>query len=112
MESDRKVQCFGSMDICANVCDAKCHVFRKCVKAKKKIRSKLFDFHSLRRGAGVNVQDDNGYTPLHHACLRGHKEIVRLLLSVDASPCVVDKKGATPSTWPRGRGTPTLWRCF
>ncbi|CAG5054372.1 unnamed protein product [Parnassius apollo] len=53
-------------------------------------------FTSLRRGAGVNVQDDNGYTPLHHACLRGHKEIVRLLLSVDALPCVVDKKGATP----------------
>ncbi|XP_026318095.1 ankyrin repeat and SAM domain-containing protein 1A-like isoform X3 [Hyposmocoma kahamanoa] len=53
-------------------------------------------FTSLRRGAGVNVQDDNGYTPLHHACLRGHKEIVQLLLSVDASPCIVDKKGATP----------------
>ncbi|KAJ2941213.1 hypothetical protein O0L34_g10448 [Tuta absoluta] len=53
-------------------------------------------FTSLRRGAGVNVQDDNGYTPLHHACLRSHKEIVQLLLSVDASPCVLDKKGANP----------------
>ncbi|XP_060806287.1 uncharacterized protein LOC106140771 isoform X2 [Amyelois transitella] len=53
-------------------------------------------FTSLRRGAGVNVQDDNGYTPLHHACLHGRKEIVRLLLAADASPCVVDKKGATP----------------
>ncbi|KAL4713431.1 hypothetical protein ACJJTC_010416 [Scirpophaga incertulas] len=53
-------------------------------------------FTSLRRGAGVNVQDDNGYTPLHHACLNGHSDIVRILLSVDASPCVVDKKGATP----------------
>ncbi|XP_030020302.1 uncharacterized protein LOC115440138 isoform X3 [Manduca sexta] len=51
---------------------------------------------SLLRGAGVNVQDDNGYTPLHHACLYGHKEIVGLLLSVDANPCIVDKKGATP----------------
>ncbi|XP_053616556.1 ankyrin repeat and sterile alpha motif domain-containing protein 1B-like isoform X3 [Plodia interpunctella] len=53
-------------------------------------------FTSLRRGAGVNVQDDNGYTPLHHACLHGRKEIVRLLLAADASPCVVDKKAATP----------------
>ncbi|XP_063537923.1 uncharacterized protein LOC134747247 isoform X2 [Cydia strobilella] len=53
-------------------------------------------FTSLRRGAGVNVQDDNGYTPLHHACMNGHREIVHLLLKVDASPCVVDKKGATP----------------
>ncbi|XP_049878320.1 ankyrin repeat and SAM domain-containing protein 1A-like isoform X2 [Pectinophora gossypiella] len=62
----------------------------------KKLGAKIFDTDSLRRGAGVNVQDDNGYTPLHHACLRGHKEIVQLLLSVDASPCIVDKKGATP----------------
>ncbi|KAJ0172637.1 hypothetical protein K1T71_011776 [Dendrolimus kikuchii] len=53
-------------------------------------------FTSLRRGAGVNVQDINGYTPLHHACLNGHKDIVRQLLSVEASPCIVDAKGATP----------------
>ncbi|CAH0663908.1 unnamed protein product [Spodoptera exigua] len=50
----------------------------------------------LRRGAGVNVQDDNGYTPLHQACLNGHREIVRVLLSVGANPGIVDKKGATP----------------
>ncbi|KAJ8720955.1 hypothetical protein PYW08_006420 [Mythimna loreyi] len=54
------------------------------------------DPNGLRRGAGVNVQDDNGYTPLHQACLNGHKDIVRVLLSVGASPCIVDKKGATP----------------
>ncbi|XP_062528000.1 ankyrin repeat and sterile alpha motif domain-containing protein 1B isoform X6 [Bombyx mori] len=53
-------------------------------------------FTSLRRGPGPNVQDDNGYTPLHHACLNGHKDIVRVLLSLDASPCITDKKGATP----------------
>ncbi|CAH1634785.1 unnamed protein product [Spodoptera littoralis] len=53
-------------------------------------------FTSLRRGAGVNVQDDNGYTPLHQACLNGHREIVRVLLSVGANPGIVDKKGATP----------------
>ncbi|RVE53027.1 hypothetical protein evm_002325 [Chilo suppressalis] len=65
-------------------------------KILNQITKRSGPFTSLRRGAGVNVQDDNGYTPLHHACLNGHKEIVRLLLSVDASPCVVDKKGATP----------------
>ncbi|CAH0719152.1 unnamed protein product, partial [Brenthis ino] len=54
-------------------------------------------FPSLRRNAaGVNVQDDSGYTPLHHACLQGHKEIVRHLLSVDANPCITNDKGATP----------------
>ncbi|XP_041969922.1 uncharacterized protein LOC121726575 isoform X2 [Aricia agestis] len=54
-------------------------------------------FQSLvRKHAGVNVADDNGYTPLHHACLQGHKEIVRLLLAAYASPNIPDKKGATP----------------
>nr|XP_021185740.2 ankyrin repeat and sterile alpha motif domain-containing protein 1B isoform X2 [Helicoverpa armigera] len=52
--------------------------------------------NGLRRGAGVNVQDDNGYTPLHQACLNGHRDIVRVLLAAGASPCMVDKKGATP----------------
>ncbi|GIY63622.1 ankyrin repeat and SAM domain-containing protein 1A [Caerostris extrusa] len=51
---------------------------------------------SLRRGPGPNIQDNNGYTPLHHACLNGHKEIVALLLSHDASANIVDHKGCTP----------------
>ncbi|XP_045778689.1 uncharacterized protein LOC123876461 isoform X3 [Maniola jurtina] len=48
------------------------------------------------RKCGLNVQDDTGYTPLHHACLNGHTEVVRLLLSAGASPSVVDKTGASP----------------
>ncbi|XP_072945261.1 uncharacterized protein [Epargyreus clarus] len=68
----------------------------RCVeKILAQITKRSGPFTSLRR-CGVNVQDDNGYTALHHACVRGHKEIVQLLLSVNASPCVVDKKGATP----------------
>ncbi|GBP56700.1 Ankyrin repeat and SAM domain-containing protein 1A [Eumeta japonica] len=63
---------------------------------RTKFKFKSFEADSLRRGAGVNVQDSNGYTPLHHACLRGHKEIARLLLAADASPCLVDSKGASP----------------
>ncbi|KAF5302340.1 hypothetical protein FQA39_LY10379 [Lamprigera yunnana] len=51
---------------------------------------------SLRRGPGANVQDNSGYTSLHHASLNGHKEIVRLLLDHDASPNIVDTKGSTP----------------
>ncbi|KAG8201362.1 hypothetical protein JTE90_016838 [Oedothorax gibbosus] len=51
---------------------------------------------SLRRGPGPNVQDNNGYTPLHHACLNGHKDVVELLLSHEASANIVDHKGCTP----------------
>ncbi|XP_037871202.1 uncharacterized protein LOC101743013 isoform X2 [Bombyx mori] len=66
-----------------------------CIENEIMLR-KLKRRFSLRRGPGPNVQDDNGYTPLHHACLNGHKDIVRVLLSLDASPCITDKKGATP----------------
>ncbi|XP_068623156.1 uncharacterized protein [Battus philenor] len=93
-DTERTVKCCGK-NLSFNVSDVKHNFQRNWIKTKK-LTAKVFDVDSLRRGAGVNVQDDNGYTPLHHACLRGHKDIVRLLLSVDALPCVVDKKGATP----------------
>ncbi|XP_066146580.1 ankyrin repeat and SAM domain-containing protein 1A-like [Euwallacea fornicatus] len=51
---------------------------------------------SLRRGPGANVQDNSGYSSLHHASLNGHTEIVRLLLDHDASPNIVDSKGSSP----------------
>ncbi|KAH8241383.1 hypothetical protein KR032_011808 [Drosophila birchii] len=51
---------------------------------------------SLRRGTGVNVQDSGGYSALHHACLNGHEEIVRLLLAHEASPNLPDSRGSSP----------------
>ncbi|XP_058983919.1 ankyrin repeat and sterile alpha motif domain-containing protein 1B isoform X3 [Musca domestica] len=51
---------------------------------------------SFRRSPSLNAQDMNGYTPLHHACLNGHEEIVRLLLSHDAATDVPDIRGSTP----------------
>ncbi|XP_059061137.1 uncharacterized protein LOC131854026 [Achroia grisella] len=92
----KEVRCCGetiSFDMFMS--NLKFNVRRSWIQTKK-LKQITFHQDSLRKGPGVNVKDDNGYTPLHHACLHGHKEIVRLLLSVDASPCVVDKKGATP----------------
>uniref|UniRef100_A0A1I8MHD5 Uncharacterized protein n=1 Tax=Musca domestica TaxID=7370 RepID=A0A1I8MHD5_MUSDO len=51
---------------------------------------------SLRRGTGVNVQDSGGYSALHHACLNGHTDIVRLLLNHEASPNLPDMRGSSP----------------
>nr|XP_045582779.1 ankyrin repeat and sterile alpha motif domain-containing protein 1B-like isoform X3 [Procambarus clarkii] len=51
---------------------------------------------SLRRGPGANVQDNSGYTALHHAALNGHKDVVSLLLAHEASCNVQDGKGSTP----------------
>ncbi|XP_073815236.1 uncharacterized protein isoform X3 [Musca autumnalis] len=51
---------------------------------------------SFRRSPSINAQDMNGYTPLHHACLNGHEEIVRLLLAYDAATDIPDIRGSTP----------------
>ncbi|XP_066275704.1 ankyrin repeat and SAM domain-containing protein 1A-like isoform X3 [Branchiostoma lanceolatum] len=51
---------------------------------------------SLRRGTNPNCQDNTGYTPLHHAALNGHREVVALLLNYGASANLADSKGSYP----------------
>ncbi|XP_067614846.1 ankyrin repeat and sterile alpha motif domain-containing protein 1B isoform X2 [Eurosta solidaginis] len=51
---------------------------------------------SLRRGPGVNIQDSGGYSALHHACINGHSDIVKLLLNNEASPNLPDSRGSSP----------------
>ncbi|XP_035671865.1 ankyrin repeat and sterile alpha motif domain-containing protein 1B-like [Branchiostoma floridae] len=51
---------------------------------------------SLRRGTSPNCQDNTGYTPLHHAALNGHREVVALLLNYGASANLADSKGSYP----------------
>ncbi|KAM5263100.1 ankyrin repeat and SAM domain-containing protein 1A isoform 3-T3 [Ctenodactylus gundi] len=51
---------------------------------------------SMWRGPNVNCVDSTGYTPLHHAALNGHKEVVEVLLRNDALTNVADSKGCYP----------------
>ena len=44
----------------------------------------------------VNFIDECGYTALHYAALNGHKEVVGLLLSYEASCNSVDEAGSSP----------------
>ncbi len=44
----------------------------------------------------VNAPDEQGKTPLHHTCMGNHIQVVRLLLSHNASSCIVDHHGKTP----------------
>uniref|UniRef100_A0A2K5JK57 Ankyrin repeat and sterile alpha motif domain containing 1A n=1 Tax=Colobus angolensis palliatus TaxID=336983 RepID=A0A2K5JK57_COLAP len=47
-------------------------------------------------GPNVNCVDSTGYTPLHHAALNGHKDVVEVLLRNDALTNVADSKGCYP----------------
>ncbi|XP_073336961.1 ankyrin repeat and sterile alpha motif domain-containing protein 1B isoform X2 [Pagrus major] len=51
---------------------------------------------SMWKGLNVNCTDSTGYTPLHHASLNGHREVVLKLLQFEASTNVADSKGCFP----------------
>ncbi|XP_015416323.1 PREDICTED: ankyrin repeat and SAM domain-containing protein 1A, partial [Myotis davidii] len=56
----------------------------------------FFFLHSIWRGPNVNCVDSTGYTPLHHAALNGHRDVVEVLLRNDALTNVADSKGCYP----------------
>ena len=48
-------------------------------------------------GADVDMQGDLGYTALHYACMKGHPDAVRLLLTHKARKTVRNEFGETPA---------------
>ncbi len=59
-------------------------------------------------GIEVDFQDDHGATALHHAAVRGHREIVETLLEAGADPLVKDSHGRVASDYARGGGHESL----
>jgi cytohesin len=47
-------------------------------------------------GVDPNIQDNNGWTPLHDAAFWDHPEIVEFLLEHGADPNIQDNDGDTP----------------
>lgn len=43
----------------------------------------------LRRGAAVNLQEEDGFAPLHVSCQNGHASVVEMLLEARADPNLV-----------------------
>uniref|UniRef100_A0A8C4X8Q1 Ankyrin repeat and sterile alpha motif domain containing 1B n=1 Tax=Erpetoichthys calabaricus TaxID=27687 RepID=A0A8C4X8Q1_ERPCA len=56
----------------------------------------IFFLNSMWRGLNVNCTDSSGYTPLHHASLNGHRDVVLKLLQYEASTNIADNKGCFP----------------
>ena len=52
--------------------------------------------HLLEKGAKLEVQDVDGFRPLHNACLNGDAALVELLLQTGADPRAKSKAGETP----------------
>lgn len=46
-------------------------------------------------GADVNLRDNDGYTPMHHAAARGDNEMIMYLVSKGADPKAVSRRGQT-----------------
>ena len=47
-------------------------------------------------GLNVNAVDKEGYSSLHYACLKGYKDIVKLLLEKGADVGVISNRNVTP----------------
>ena len=50
----------------------------------------------IESGASVNVQSQNGFTPLYMAAQESHDGVVRLLLSAGANQSLATEDGFTP----------------
>jgi hypothetical protein len=53
-------------------------------------------------GADVNMRDDGGYTPMHHAAARGDNEVILYLVSKGADVKVVSRRGQTTADMANG----------
>jgi ankyrin repeat protein len=50
----------------------------------------------LAAGTAIDAVDHDGMTPLHHAVLRGHGEVIAFLMERQANPHVANARGDTP----------------
>jgi len=58
----------------------------------------------IEAGADVNVQDEDGNTPVKYASAEPHPEVLRTLIALGASPELSDFRGFTPIHCVAGHG--------
>jgi len=57
----------------------------------------------LERGAKINAQDDEGFTPLMNACQNRHVEVVRVLVEKGADKSIQNRYGDSALSLVRGK---------
>ena len=77
-----------------------------CVRDLKENLCRLL----LEHNADVNVEDKDGYTPLHWCVRDGKENLGRLFLEHNADVNMKDYSGYTPLHWCAGEGTENLCR--
>ena len=78
-------------------------IFKKLVNGKdaegktplQKTKNEEIMIHLIKNGADVNVQDTDGFTPLHFAVVQGQVKVVKCLLEYGAN---IKSKGKTEFT--------------
>jgi ankyrin repeat protein len=66
-----------------------------------RIAKLLLDGKYEGKGADINLQERDGWTPLMAACVRGHEAVVRLLLERGANATLRHVNGSTALFWAR-----------
>ncbi|XP_063408879.1 uncharacterized protein LOC134692355 [Mytilus trossulus] len=70
----------------------------------ERIQKDIDEGYNWEHDAFLNNYHANGYTPLHCACIKGHKNVVKLLLQHNAAVNEYDKHGQTPLDFVIGNG--------
>ena len=60
------------------------------------VRKALYRYSLKKGGIDVDKRDVEGNTPLYHACLKGFRDIVNLLLDSDADVSIANNCSETP----------------
>ncbi|KAL8563959.1 hypothetical protein ACOMHN_025290 [Nucella lapillus] len=86
----------SNADVNARDNESQTPLFKACFVGRKEVVNYLLELNDPPRKVNIDLKDDDGCTPLHIACQKDYRYIVKRLLRVGASLCATDISGETP----------------